>query len=163
MNKKNLTIYLISGIPASGKSTYARELAATTGALYISRDEIRFSMLKDGEDYFAHEDEVMDSFIEQIQESINSRHNCIADATHLNYSSRVKVLNRLDLKNAKVILVIMDTPLAVCMARNAKRDGLARVPDSVIKKMWERHRGPDAEEAKRYAQIKRIKEAKYDE
>ena len=55
MNKKKLTLYLMSGIPASGKSTYAHKLAEKTGAVYISRDEIRFSLLKDEEDYFTHE------------------------------------------------------------------------------------------------------------
>ena len=51
------------GIPASGKSTLIEkevscleEERKTTAV--VSRDAVRFSMLKEGEDYFAHEDEV---------------------------------------------------------------------------------------------------------
>ena len=163
MSKTVRTLYLMSGIPASGKSTYARKLAASNGAVYISRDEIRFAVLKDNEDYFSHEDEVYDLFIMNIQEALDGGNNCIADATHLSMSARTKILNRLNLAGVKIVLIIMDTPLAVCLERNAKRAGRARVPDSAIKKMWLNFKSPNAEEAKRYIQIKKVKEAEYNE
>ena len=44
------------GIPGSGKSTWAKARCKNNPhAAYISRDEIRFSLLKDEEEYFAKE------------------------------------------------------------------------------------------------------------
>ena len=44
------------GCPGSGKSTWAKKHLPDT--YYVSRDEVRFSLLQDGEDYFSHEKEV---------------------------------------------------------------------------------------------------------
>ena len=63
-------LYLLCGPSGSGKSTFAkledskRKLVGEN-CLIISRDIIRFSLLKDGEDYFAHEKEVFNIFIKE--------------------------------------------------------------------------------------------------
>ena len=49
-------VWLMCGIPASGKSTWAREHQEMFGGVIVSRDEIRFSIVKDDEEYFSHED-----------------------------------------------------------------------------------------------------------
>ena len=58
-------LFLMMGAPGSGKSYWA-EHHVTSVDKYISRDEIRFSMLEDGDDYFAKEGKVFDNFIKQI-------------------------------------------------------------------------------------------------
>ena len=163
MSKTVKTLYLMSGIPASGKSTYARKLAASNGAVYVSRDEIRFAILKDNEDYFSHEDEVFDLFIMNIQKTLDSGNDCIADATHLNLMSRLKTLLRLNLTDVRVVLIIMETPIEECLSRNSKRTGRTRVPDVVVKKMWITYKAPIGEELGRYAQILHIRKDDYDE
>ena len=163
MNKPCKTLYLMAGIPASGKSTYARELAAATNAIYISRDEIRFSLLGDAEDYFAHETQVYNLFVMKVQDALDRGYSCIADATHLNAASRNKLLNRLELGNTRVELIILDTPLAVCFERNEKRTGRAHVPSSAIRRMFMSFSSPTGEEAEKYDKITRIKEDHYDE
>ena len=162
MSKTIRTLYLMSGVPASGKSTYARKLAASNGAAYISRDEIRFAILKDNEDYFSHEDEVFDLFIMNIQEILDSGNDCIADATHLNIKSRLKTLNHLDLSNVRVVLIMMDTPIYECLARNSKRAGLTMVPQSALLNMGKAYKAPMGEELNRYAQILHIRKEDYD-
>ena len=57
---KQKILYLMCGIPGSGKSHWAK---GVKDAVIVSRDAIRFNLLKDGEDYFAHEDEVVETFI----------------------------------------------------------------------------------------------------
>lgn len=137
MKQKNL--WLMCGIPGSGKSTWIREEKHTFSgnSVTISRDEVRFEMLKDDEDYFAHENEVFDTFCSYIQEAINSDEidNIFVDATHLNQSSRNKVLNRLDLTNVVINPINFMVPLDVCLKRNAQRTGRAYVPESAIKRM----------------------------
>ena len=80
-------LYISCGIPGSGKSTFLKSHIAPTERI-VSRDEIRFSLLKEGEEYFSHEDEVWDIFIHTIADSINNGINTYADATHLTQKSR---------------------------------------------------------------------------
>lgn len=138
--KKKKTLYLLCGIPGSGKSYWAKNsMKYTPYGCYISRDEIRFSMLKDGEDYFSHEDEVYDEFVSRIQNAIDDDiYNIIyADATHLNEKSRNKLLNKLkNLEDVAITPINFMTKLEKCIERNNMREGLARVPISSIKRMY---------------------------
>lgn len=153
MNKNVKTLYLMCGIPASGKSTYARKLAEKTGAVYVSRDEVRFSLLKDGEDYFSHEDEVLNIFYSRINEALVTNGSCIADATHLSRKARFQTLNQIKCKDVKVVLIIMNTPLLVCLERNAKRTGRARVPETAIGNMYLSLKAPVGKELNYYHKI----------
>lgn len=135
-------LLLLSGIPGSGKTTWAREFLSShkpgTAILY-SRDYIRFQMLKDDEDYFAHEDEVFNLWIRGIQSSLDDNYTkyIIADATHLNERSRNKTLNHLSLgPDVKVVNVVFYVPLNVCLRRNAQRTGRELVPEKVIRRMY---------------------------
>ena len=55
MRMKRKKVWILSGVPGSGKTTWVKEQIAKRGGVHCSRDEVRFAMLKDGEDYFAHE------------------------------------------------------------------------------------------------------------
>ena len=48
------TIWILSGAPGSGKSTWVHK-NCLPNSLIISRDQIRFNMLKDSDDYFKYE------------------------------------------------------------------------------------------------------------
>ena len=52
-------------------------------------------MLTDDEDYFAHEGTVFTTFLQKIEEALTSGYDTrvFADASHLNQSSRAKVIN----------------------------------------------------------------------
>lgn len=134
-NARTKTLYVMCGIPGSGKS-YAAKQITEKFTKYVSRDEVRFSMLKEGQDYFSQERKVFSAFIGQIQALLNDGYNVIADATHLNRGSRAKLLNALDLDGVKVIAFDMfDVPFEVCVERNAQRSGRERVPDDAMKNM----------------------------
>ena len=64
MNKENV-LYLMMGIPGSGKSTYAKQFALRNKIQYISRDEIRFSLLQPTDGYFDKENEVMNAILQK--------------------------------------------------------------------------------------------------
>ena len=130
------TCYIMSGVPGCGKSTWAHKLTAEhDNVVNVSRDEIRFSLLADGEDYFAYEDDVVAIFYSQINEALAAGHDVIADATHISERALRETMRRIDIDCDKV-LVSFDTPLDTCIARNAHRDGRARVPEHVIRNMW---------------------------
>ena len=58
------TLYVLCGIPGSGKSHFCKN--HKDDAVHVSRDAIRFALLEDDDDYFAHEDEVYEIFWEKI-------------------------------------------------------------------------------------------------
>ena len=97
MSMKHKKVWLLSGIPGSGKTSWAKKQIKKHGGVHCSRDEIRFSLLKDDEDYFAHEDEVVALWLEKITNAINNPkvEDIYIDATHLTEKSRAKVLNEL--------------------------------------------------------------------
>ena len=130
-------LVLMMGVPGSGKSTYARNILKY-GDIYVSRDEIRYSMLTDEDDYFAKENEVIKTFIQYIDEALidtQYQGKVYADATHLSPKSRAQVLNQLKNKN-KVSVIYLDIPLSVILARNAQREGRALVPENVVRRMY---------------------------
>lgn len=137
MKHKNL--WLLVGLPGSGKSTWAKtvnqDIWNIPNSQIISRDAVRFSMVDENEDYFSKENEVFNTFIREINRAIDYCDNIFVDATHLNPKSRHKVLSRLVLNECTVIAVNFQTSLATCLARNAQRTGRARVPDDVIRDM----------------------------
>ena len=88
------TLYMMVGIPGSGKSTFAKTLKGK----YVSRDEVRFKLLQDEDDYFAKEKEVFQKFIYEIEEGLSKGNDVIVDATHLNKGSRYKLFSSINTK-----------------------------------------------------------------
>ena len=146
--KKQVNIWLMIGAPGSGKSTAAKTIFVASDSIYISRDAIRFAKLQPEEQYFAHEDEVFDEFISDIQDAINNEEYCIiADASHLTQKARLMVLSRLvlptkDYVEYRINAVVIETPLDICIHRNAQRTGRAYVPPTAITRMYKSYEDP---------------------
>lgn len=138
-------LYMLCGIPGSGKTTWGKTHSSLCGR-YISRDDIRFYLLKDGEDYFAHEDEVLELFYKRINESLEEGHDTFADATHLTAAARKKFLANISAKYDKLQIIAFDIPLYVALERNESREGRAFVPRGVIRRMWSQYELPTYKE-----------------
>lgn len=67
-----------------------------------------------------------------MQEDLSEGKDVIADATHINWASRRKLLNKLKLGGISAVAVNFKTSLGVCLKRNGLREGRACVPDEVI-------------------------------
>ena len=118
-------------------------------------------MIKDDEEYFSHETAVFNAFIGKITFALEyGNDNVIADATHLNWGSRRKLLEALKkyvpLEEVDVIPVVIDAKLKDILERNALRDGRARVPEETIRKMRMSMNDPEKDPYK-YAAIMRVK------
>ena len=137
-------LIMMCGIPGSGKSTYAKKLLELHPDWhYVSRDEVRYEYVDDKEHYFDHEDEVYREFCNRIDMYLLTGETVIADATHLNMSSRNKLINNLSARGYEKIVVIMTTPFEECMKRNAAREGITRVPDQSMYNMKRSFKAPN--------------------
>lgn len=155
-----MTLWILSGVPGSGKSYWAKhtKVPSCEFPVYVSRDEIRFSLLKEGEDYFSHEEEVTKLFWKNIQDGLDNPNvtDVIADATHINEKSRMKLLNHLTIPDGcRVNVVQFDTPLEECFERNAHREGRALVPKGIIRRMFFSRTDPEEDNFK-YNQIFKV-------
>lgn len=156
-------LYILCGPSGSGKSTWARNFMFETDRLggdvrYVSRDEIRFSMLKEGEDYFSHEKEVFKRFANTLRHTLIDGFDVIADATHLNEFSRRKLTQAIDIyyDNYEIVYVVFDVDADTCVERNKNREGRANVPENIIRNMCRDFRMPTLEEDERIIEIKEV-------
>lgn len=140
-------LFILCGLPGCGKTSWARnkmkENTSSTDSkwAYVSRDEVRFSIIKEEDDYFSKEKQVFYEYVKRIVNSLENNYvlNTIADATHLNEVSRDKLINAIKKTrpnlNFDIVMVYFDIPIEVCQFRNEKRTGRARVPESAINRM----------------------------
>ena len=128
-------LFIMIGAPGSGKTTWCKN-NVPKNAVYISRDEIRFSIIKDKDSYFSKEKIVYDIFINKINEALDSGLDVYADQTSLNAGSRKKLIDALNKKPDEIIGIYFTTPLDIILQRNAQRTGRALVPEDVVINMF---------------------------
>lgn len=131
MNLRN-KLFMMIGLPASGKSTIAKEISESEGAIIVSSDEIRKELLGDINDQSNNElvfKEVEKRIIEGLKEG-----NVIYDATNINYKKRIAFLQRLNKLEVEKIAIMVATPYEDCLIRNSQRE--RKVPEEVIKRMY---------------------------
>lgn len=140
------TLTITMGLPASGKSTWARQEAARTGAVLVSRDDLR-AMLHPGE--WPHGDLMWEAWCTvahhgAIKALLRDGANVIAHDTNLSLDYRRALETAARLADADfVVKDFTDVPLEECITRDAAR-WPHRVGEKVIRAMWERHLAPEA-------------------
>lgn len=147
-------LYILCGPSGCGKTTWATNFMKEhddDDIRYVSRDEIRFQLVKPDEDYFSHEKEVFRRFANTIRHTLVDGFDCIADATHLNEFSRRKLTQAIDMyfKDYEIIYVSFNINVDTCIKHNANREGRANVSETIIRNMCRDFRAPSIEEDER--------------
>ena len=151
-------LYIMCGIPGSGKTTYAHKFIQEheeEDIRYVSRDDIRFAILKDDDDYFAHEGAVFKKFIATLGQTLIDGFDVIADATHLNRFSRRKLVEAIDkyTNEYEIVYIVMSTPFQECLKRNEGRTGRALVSPTIVQQMRRSFEMPSMEDDPRVVDI----------
>lgn len=140
MKQKNLVI--LAGIPGAGKSTWVKQHLGEND-VYVSRDEVRFSLIDDEDEYFSHETETFNKFVREIENNLEKGKRVFADATHINWASRRKLIEHLhNHENIDIDVYYFTIALPLAIARNNQRQGRARVPEGVIRRMYKQSTHP---------------------
>lgn len=140
-------LYLMMGCPGSGKSTFLKNKIKNKNSVIISRDEIRFSIIKPNEPYFAHENEVCAAMWEKINVELANGKNVFVDQTSLTVRSRKWLLQHVKVKYDHLNIIWVDASLETCLARNKTRHGtMAFVPEESLIRMYKSIVPPTIEE-----------------
>lgn len=139
-----LQITLTVGIPACGKSTWAKEQIKKDpeGTVRVNRDDLR-NMLSNY--HFSDENEKMVTVVRNhaIQQALRRGKNVIIDETNLNrrnFDDIVKMVRDMNLE-AKVMELPFYVELDEAIARDAARTGSAQVGEEVVRKFWKKSGG----------------------
>ena len=131
-----LAFYMMCGLPGSGKSTKAKEIAEKSGALIFSSDALRKEKYGN-EAIQGNPNKIFNELVSYIRIALHSGRDVILDATNISYKKRMSFLSRVS-NGMKVpfrrVCVLMATPYEMCCARNASRERV--VPEEVMKRMY---------------------------
>lgn len=124
---------MLVGLPCSGKSTMAIELAKQYDANIHSSDALREELLGNINDQTNNE-LVFQTLHKRIKDDLKNGKSCIYDACQVSYKERMSFLQQLNNIPCIKICVLMATPYEVCLERSQKRE--RKVPEYVIKRMY---------------------------
>lgn len=131
-------VYMLIGLPGSGKSTYANKLK-TDNNVIISSDGIREEIGYLGD--MSRNKEVFGILKARLKENVENNKDVILDCTNLTCKGRKSLLE--DIEDKKVAIVL-DKPISTCIENNNNRE--RNIKESIINSMSERFDKPTYEE-----------------
>lgn len=135
MNK----VIVLRGLPASGKSTWAKDYVdRNPGTVRVNKDDLR-AMMHDSKWSKDNERVIVSMRDTIIKNALSLGCDVIVDDTNFHSSHVTNIMNIASELRAGFEVKDFDVPLEECLKRNAERSGKARVPDKVIQDMYEKY------------------------
>lgn len=134
MKKKNLKITILIGIPASGKSTYAKDyIRNNADTVRVNRDDFRL-MLKSAQMTEPKIEDMITTLVDAtITQSLLRKCNVLVDATNLKVGYIKSFIEKFKY-SADIDYRVFDISLEKALERDTKRE--ATVGEAVIKKLY---------------------------
>ena len=132
------TLYVLSGLPGAGKSTWARDNANRLQATVVCSDDVRCDFEADGRDPWDG-DAVFAEVAKRVRRLLEADRSVIVDATHFQRKYRTYLRQREIGIDVHRVAIWFDVPLETCLQRNAGRNGLAfgdrRMTDDFVREL----------------------------
>ncbi|HHM20646.1 MAG TPA: ATP-binding protein [Bacteroidetes bacterium] len=103
MYSKKLT--LVAGLPGTGKTTFARALAAATGAVHLNSDMVRQKMGKQGQYDPASKEIVYKELLHRTAQHLKNNRAVVVDATFYKNKMRKPFIELANKENAPVFWI----------------------------------------------------------
>jgi len=143
MKNRKPVLYVMCGIPASGKTTQAVKIAnEKENTSVVSSDMIRQKYFGDINDQ-THNKEVFTILYKQVNKLLKEGNNVVLDATNITIKMRKQIFNSVKVPCYKHCIVMTTTYMG-CRLRDIKRD--RTVGREVIKKFFKSFQIPFYEE-----------------
>lgn len=155
MNK----LVVLVGLPASGKSTYANELAKLDNTIVLSSDALRKELLGD-ESCQDNNQIVFDTLYRRAKQYLIDGCNVVIDATNINIKDRKRTLSHFQGMNIERTAIVFATPIEACISRDRART--RTVGEDVINKFLHRFEIPMEYEGFDKIEIVKSNDEKYD-
>lgn len=127
MNK----LIVLVGLPASGKSSYAKQHLANENTIILSSDILRKELF--GNECCQDNNElVFRTLYKRAKEELLNSNNVVVDATNINMKARRNILSNFSKMNIERKAIVFATPLETCIERDRQRE--RTVGEDVIKK-----------------------------
>lgn len=134
IKNKNLPVmYMLVGLPGSGKSTYAKIIAKKSNSVIYSSDAIR-EELYGSEEIQGDSQTVFQMLHSCIKDELRNNVNVIYDACNISYKRRMGFLQELKKIPCYKVCIFIATPYCECIKNNENRERC--VPVSVIDRMY---------------------------
>lgn len=114
-----VTLYLVVGIPGSGKSTYIKKHAMDDDII-VSSDALRLELYGDENDQ-THNPEVFAEAHRRIIDGLNDGNDVWFDATNITRKARAGIISVCP-KHARIVAVVVWAPIDICIERDAARE-----------------------------------------
>jgi len=151
-----MKILILKGLPASGKSTYAKEVVEKNAGIWkrVNKDDLR-AMLDGSRWSKTNEKFILEIRDIIIRTALHNRRNVIVDDTNLApfHEDRIRLLAA-DYDGCEVEVKMFDTPLAECIERDRKRD--KPVGASVIRDMYNKYLRKEIQQISRIGRLKDV-------
>ena len=121
-----MMIYVLCGIPGSGKTTIANQLAEQHGYKVHSYDELCSEDISDIE--------TKKKWFDNIRTDLLSGRNVICDCRCLESGCRKWILQQFADISCEKVLLFKVVPLEICLERNALREGKAKLSEEHIRR-----------------------------
>ena len=130
-----MKVYMMMGIPASGKSSKSKEFAEKENLQILSNDEVRIELFGNCDNCFSDYENrlVYKTVTERMEYNLQNRISFIHDATNVTKRSRKRLLDLCKKYDVEVIGVMMLTHFENCIKNNKNRD--RKVPEETIYSM----------------------------
>lgn len=126
------TLLVLIGLPGSGKSTKAKELAKTYNATIVSSDEFRKKEY--GEESVQGNNSILfEKIHNEIINLLKEEKKVIFDACNLSHKHRKQLLDKISKLEVNKMCLLFGVPVERCLERNRNRERV--VPEHVIVRM----------------------------
>lgn len=153
----NGKLFVMVGIPGSGKSTFAKRVAEVINGVVISSDDIREEMFGDAS--IQGDPKVIFAEVEKrVKENLAKGKHVFLDSTSVKVKNRRESVEKYKDYSSELICVVIDTPFEESVKRNASRERV--VPEFVLERMRDQYTVPSRQEG--WSRVVHIKDTMVD-